>query len=276
MFPQREHGAPPPARPAQKSLEDRLGSQIFNLIGIVALIFGSAWALKLAIENGWIGVIGRVVIGLGAGAGLVLWSELFRRKGLAAFSYSLKAVGTGVLYLSLWAAFQLYHLLPGPVALGAMILVTAWNAFMAFSQDAELLAAYALVGGLLTPLLLSTGGDHETFLFTYLGMIDLAVIALQRTKPWWRLLIPAFLATIVYFIGYYVRFFHSGRIDSWNGQSTETALFGAIFFGLFALVSTRFWTPADPPQTVAAGVIVPCVVSAGERGFSCLRVVFGL
>jgi len=37
---------------------------------------------------------------------LIAWSEQFRRRGYVAFSYSLKAIGSGVLYLSLWAAFS--------------------------------------------------------------------------------------------------------------------------------------------------------------------------
>jgi len=56
--------------------------------------------------------LGRVLIGLVAGAALIAWSERFRNRGYAVFSYSLKAIGSGTLYLSLWAAFSLYQLLP--------------------------------------------------------------------------------------------------------------------------------------------------------------------
>jgi uncharacterized membrane protein len=283
-FPARRDNPPPPANyqqpPPAKSLEDRLGSQVFNLIGIVALIVGAAWALRLAIEEGWIGPAGRVIIGLAAGSGLILWSELFRRKGLAAFSYSLKAVGTGVLYLSLWAGFQRYHLLPASVALALMILVTAWNAFIAFTQDAELLAAYALIGGLLTPLLLSTGGDHETFLFTYVAAIDLGIVALLRWKPWPRLLLPAYAATIAYFIGYYSSYFHTRilehfrpgplppRQNIWDAQSSETALFAIVFSALFALVSTKSWESEE--VTTTPDIIVPVLIPLTNAAFVSL------
>ena len=136
-----------------RSLESRVGSQWFNRIGILAILIGMAWFLKFAIDNEWIGPLGRVVIGLIAGAGLIVWSERFRAKNYIAFSYSLKAVGTGVLYLSLWAAFSLYHLVPAPVAFLGMIAVTAFNGYLAWAQDAELLALYAIVGALGTPLL---------------------------------------------------------------------------------------------------------------------------
>lgn len=225
----RLHPCPPPAPRPSPSLENRLGAQVFNRIGIVAVLFGAALFLKLAIDNHWIGPVGRILIGLIAGAGLVVWSERFRRKGFPAFSYSLKAVGSGVLYLSLWAAFQLYHLLPEEAALGGMILVTAWNAYMAWSQDAELLAAYALAGGLATPLLLSTGGNHEIFLFTYLFAIDVATVVLVRIKPWQRLLLGAFPGTVLYFIGWYSKFYEASAFG-------VTILFVALFFLVFASV----------------------------------------
>lgn len=214
----------------QPSLENRLGAQIFNRIGIVALLFAATLGLKLAIDNQWIGPVGRILIGLTAGAGVIVWSERFRRKGFSVFSYSLKAVGTGVLYLSLWAAFQLYHLLPASMALVGMILVTAWNAYMAWAQDAELLAAYALAGGLATPLLLSTGGDHEIFLFSYLLVIDAATALLLRLKPWMRLLLAAFPATVIYFVGWYSKFYAEPAF-------AVTTIFVGLFFVVFVSVS---------------------------------------
>ena len=197
----------PAALAPKRSLEDRIGGQIFNRIAILALLIGVASFLKLAIDHGWIGPAARVVIGLVAGCALVLWSERFRRNGAPTFSYSLKAVGAGVLYLSLWDAYQVHHLLPAPIALMAMILVTAWNAFMAWRQDAELLAAYALAGAFATPLLLSTGENHELFLFTYIFALDLATLLLVRLKPWPRILVAALTGTVSFYFGWYGRFY---------------------------------------------------------------------
>ncbi len=231
-----------PVKPAQ-SLENRLGSQVFNRIGIVALLFATSWALKLAIEQGWLGPVARILIGLGLGVGLVLWSERFRRKGFPPFSYSLKAVGTGVLYLTLWAAFHLYDLLPASAALGAMILVSAWNAFMAWSQDSELLAAYALTGAFLTPVLLSTGGDHEIFLFTYIAAIDLCTLALVRWKPWPKLLLATLAGTISFYIGWYASFYPQNNTATPHPQPAQpfalTVAFTLLFFVLFLLPSIK-------------------------------------
>jgi uncharacterized membrane protein len=211
----------------ERSLESRIGSQLFNRIGILAILIAAAWFLKLAIDNRWIGPLGRVLIGLLAGAALIAWSERFRSHGYLAFSYSLKAVGSGVLYLSLWAAFSLYHLIGSPVAFGAMILVTAFNAYLAWNQDAELLALYAIVGGFSTPLLIATGENHEIALFSYLLLLDIAVLTLLALKPWSRLLGAALAGTVFFFLEWSFTFYT-------RDQFGTTALFLACFFLLFA------------------------------------------
>ncbi len=234
------------------------------MVGILALICGSAYFLKLAIDHGWVGPAARVIIGLLAGAGLIVWSESFRRKKLPAFSYSLKAVGSAVLYLSLWAAFQLYHLLPGPVALAAMVLVTAWNAWLAVRQDAKLLAGYALAGGLLTPLLLHSGGNHETFLFSYLAAIALGVVYLLRTRTWQWLLVPTFAGVVGYFIAWYSEFFHTRGAEVWNGASSETALFAAFFFVIFALPNVKGWSTLPEPAPGSPAALIPVLLPLAD------------
>src|SRR5512146_268156 len=99
-----------------EGLESKIGKLWLNRIGIVATLIGVSYFIKYAFDNNWIGPSGRIAIGLIAGIAVVLWSERFRQKGFAAFSYSLKAIGIGTLYLSLWGAFQLYHLVPSSVA----------------------------------------------------------------------------------------------------------------------------------------------------------------
>lgn len=210
-----------------RSLESRIGSQWFNRVGILAVLIGMAWFLKLAIDNHWIGPLGRVMIGLIAGAGLIAWSERFRNKGYAAFSYSLKAIGSGTLYLSLWAAFSLYHLVPSGAAFAAMIAVTAFNGYMAWEQDAELLALYAIVGGLSTPVLISTGENHEIALFSYLLLLDIAVLLLVALRPWSRLLFGAFVGTVLFVTAWWFEFYS-------DSQSLRTAFFVACFFLIFA------------------------------------------
>jgi uncharacterized membrane protein len=273
-FARFRQSAPPPPRPAAPSnaeipassnisrelpkatgsLENRIGSQLFSRIGIVALLVATALFLKWAIDNHYIGPLGRVLAGLIAGVAVVVWSERFRRQGFNAFSYSLKAVGSGALYLSLWAAFQLYHLLPAEAALGAMILVTAWNAYMAWSQNSQILAAYALTGGFATPLLLATGGNHEIFLFTYILAIDVAAVVLVRLKSWPRLLFGAFPATVAFFIGWYAKYYGAFNVGEPVGITT---FFIVLFFLVFVLPTIHRAQDGKQTRTPVTEIFLP-------------------
>ena len=222
-------------------LEKKIGQYWLNRIGIVAMLIGVSYFLKYAFDNNWVGAGGRIAIGLLVGIGLILWSESFRKRGYATFSYSLKAVGIGTLYLSLWGAFQIYHLIPAAAAFVAMAIVTASTIALALSQDAELLASFALVGGFSTPILLSTGQNHETVLFSYVALLDLAILTTAIYKPWRRLLWGSFAGTIVLYLGWYSEYYS-------GDQRALTVAFAALFAAIFAVIplaasgarSTRF------------------------------------
>ena len=251
------------------SLESRIGSQWFNRIGILAVMIGMAWFLKFAFDNHWIGPLGRVLIGLAAGAGLIAWSERFRSHGYAAFSYSLKALGSGILYLSLWAAFSYFHLIPSGVAFAAMIAVTAFNGYMAWAQDSELLSLYAILGGFATPLLISTGENHEVALFCYLLLLDIAVLILAMVRPWSRLVFVAFWGSVFFFAAWWSAFYSVS-------QTLPTALFLLAFFLIFAF-APRLVLPGHPESETVAGwdtlalVLLPIAnATLGFLGFFAL------
>jgi len=210
-------------------LEKKIGQFWLNRIGIVAVLVGISYFLKYAFENNWIGPGGRVAIGLLAGIGLVIWSERFRDRGHLAFSYSLKAAGIGTLYLSLWGAFQIYHLIPAAAAFSAMVIVTAATIVLALTQDTELLASFALAGGFATPVLLSTGENHEVVLFSYVILLDLAILAMAIYKPWRRLLWGSFAGTIILYIGWCSDYYS-------KDQRPLTVCFTALFAAIFAAI----------------------------------------
>ena len=211
----------------ESNLESRIGSHWLNRIGIAAVLIGVAYFLKYAFDSGWIGPTGRVAIGVLAGIGVVLWSERFRSRGYRIFSYSLKAVGIGTLYLSLWAAFQVYHLMPSEAVFACMFAVTAATCVMAITQDAEILAVFAIAGGFSTPVLLSTGVNREIALFSYVLLLDAGLLALIIFKPWRRLLWLGFAGTLTLYIAW------SGEFYS-RPQLTPTLIFATLFFGIFS------------------------------------------
>ena len=245
-----------PYAPSDSDLESRIGSHWLNRIGIAALLIGVSYFLKFAFDNNWIGPAGRVAIGLLAGIAMVLWSERFRGKGYKAFSYSLKAVGIGAMYLSLWAAFQVYSLIPSSVAFVMMLAVTAATAAMALAQDAQILAAFALTGGFSTPLLLSTGQNREIALFSYVAILNLATLTLVRFKPWRRLLVMSFAGTLLLYIGWYSSFYTRSQLNLTLG-------FATLFFAIFAIAPLITLQPDGEMALLASIPAVLAFVNAG-------------
>ncbi|HVO81729.1 MAG TPA: DUF2339 domain-containing protein [Terriglobales bacterium] len=251
--PQAEAAAPPLKVPSfatapeheSEEFESKIGKLWLNRIGIFAILIGVSYFIKYAFDNGWIGPTGRVALGILAGIGLVLWSERFRSKGYVVFSYSLKAVGIGTLYLSLWGAFQVYHLVPSGAAFAAMVVVTASTMAMALSSDAEILAAFAMIGGFSTPILLSTGQNHEIVLFSYVGLLDLAILGMVTFKPWRRLLVGSFAGTAILYVGWFADYY---TLE----QRARTVLFAGLFAAIFAAIP----------------LLTPLAKSRWHRGFS--------
>jgi uncharacterized membrane protein len=217
-----------PQAPRIPDLESRIGSQWLNRIGIIAVLFGVAFFLKYAFESELIGPAARVSIGLIAGIGIVIWSEWFRSRGYRVFSFSLKALGLGLLYLSLWAAFQVYSLIPWQLALAGMVTVTVSTTILALRQDAEVLALFALVGGFLTPLLLYTRQNREVEVFAYLLLLDVATLILTVTRAWHRLIVVSVFATMILYFTWYEAFYRSSEL-------AITLVFATAFFIIFAL-----------------------------------------
>jgi len=236
---------PPPQRPptllstpssADAGFEKQIGQYWLNRIGIVAILIGVSYFLKYAFENNWIGPAGRVAIGLLAGIGLLIWSERFRSRGHELFSYSLKAIGIGTLYLSLWGAFQVYHLISPAAAFLAMVIVTGATITLAVTQNSELLATFALAGGFATPVLLSTGENHEVVLFSYIMLLDLAILAMAVVKPWRRLLWGSAAGTLILYVGWFSDYYS-------QDERPLTVFFAALFAAIFAAIPLL--TPHD-------------------------------
>ncbi len=252
-------------RAESETLESRIGSRWLNRIGIVAVLVGVSYFLKYAFENDWIGPSMQVLIGMAAGIAVAAWSERFRRHGFAGFSYSLKAVGAGALYLSLWASFALYSLVPAAVAFCGMVVVTAAIATLALFESAEVLAALALVGGFLTPVLVSTGQNQEVALLSYLLLLDAAALLLQRHRSWPRILFGSFIGTELLFVFWYAKFYS-------NDQFAITVSFLSAFFGLFAaapLVANLFPQIRGDATPLRTGVVLPVL-----NGFAFFCVVY--
>lgn len=230
--------APKPRKPMRAAwrdidFESLIGGRWLNRIGILTLLIAAAFFLRYAFENEWIGPTGRVLIGLVSGLALAGYGEGLAKRKMRYFAEGMTALGAGVVYLSGYAAWDFYALVPQPTAFAFLAFVTAAVIGQSVRRDSQRLAALALAGGYLTPALLSTGTDAQVVLFSYLALLSASLLALALLRGF-RVLAPAALiATAVYFIAWYVEFYEGDRLLS-------TALFGTLFYAIyFALPLAR-------------------------------------
>ena len=122
-------------------------------IGVLALVIGIGFFLKLAFDNQWIGETGRVVLGLVGGLALLGAGEFWRSR-YPVWALPLTGGGLAILYLAIFAAFSLYGLIPAMWALGFFFLVTLTAAGLALRYESLSIAVLGILGGFATPLLL--------------------------------------------------------------------------------------------------------------------------
>ncbi|MHC5033892.1 MAG: DUF2339 domain-containing protein [Planctomycetota bacterium] len=188
-------------------LEEALGRRWMTWAGVVALFLAAGFFVKYAFDAGWVGPAARVILGIVAGIALLTVGEIAVRRRMAALGQGLMGGGLAILYVSLFASFSLYHLVPQPIAFGAMVLVTIAGMLLAVSHDALPVSFVALLGGVLTPVLLSTGTDRRDTLFSYLLVLDLGVLGIALFRRWRYLDLLAFVGTAVLFAGWFLKFY---------------------------------------------------------------------
>lgn len=175
--------APAAPRPPDPEREALLAGTWLARVGVAAVLMGAAFAFKYAVDRGLIGPAGRVALGVAAGLGFVVWGERAHHRGWPRFAQAVTGGGVGLLYLSVWAAFGLYHLIPPVAAFAFLALVVAGGAVLALRQGSEALAMVALLGAFLNPYL--TGIDRLPGpLFAYVLLVDLGVVALVLVRGW--------------------------------------------------------------------------------------------
>lgn len=218
------------AKRSRRDLETLIGGSWFNWLGIIAVTLGIGFFLKYAFENDWIGASARVLLGGAAGCGVLALAERLRARGYRSYAHVLTGGGVLILYLSVYAACAFYKLVGVAPAFALMCVVTTTAVLLAVRHDARSIAVLGLIGGFMTPALLSTHVDRQIALFTYVAFLDAGVLALAYFKRWHVLNHLAFIATVVTFAGWAAFYY-----ETW--KTWRTVFFLTLFFAIFSALA---------------------------------------
>ncbi len=234
----RPHATTKPATPDWSARLVQTISRFFTegnpavKIGLVLLFFGVAFLLRYASEHVSVSLtvrLGAIAAGGAALLGLGLW--FVPRKRL--YGLLLQGGGLGILYMSAFAAFRLYQLLPASVAFILLALLAVLSAYLALRQDARMLASFGLSGGFLAPVLASTGEGSHIQLFSYYALLNIGLAVIAWQKNWRELNLLGFTFTFIIGVIWGVNQYQPGQFNS-------VEPFLLLFFLLYVAIAVRF------------------------------------
>lgn len=206
--------APPspaiPPRMQAERIESIIGRRWLGWVSVGLILFATAFFLKYAFDNRWIGELGRVTIGVAAGITLIAAGFRYHQRKWRVFSQILTGGGVVLLYLSAYASFGYYHLATQKAAFVYMAILIVEAAGLALLYEAPAIAVMALIGGFLTPVLLRSDRDQYRSFFSYIAGLDIGTLALL--KHWWGLSSLTFAGTHLLFWLWYVDNYHPRKL----------------------------------------------------------------
>jgi uncharacterized membrane protein len=244
----RQEAAPPPV-PERAPLESTIGLNWINRIAVVTLLFGAAFLFKYGVDNEWFGPGVRVALGIAAAIISLLTGDRLWRRGQTIFAQGIIGLGLALLYLSMYAAAVLYHLVPQSLAFMAMCAVTAGAAGLALLYSSQAVAVIALIGGYLTPPALSTGEDHPWILLGYIFLLNLGALLVARKRRWEALEPIAGIATILLYAGWFA---------AWFGDANRpvATVFAFAFYAQFSVATlSGLWAVFQLGASIALALI---------------------
>ena len=185
-LPQPVPSPPSPSRPRAEGwsrFEERAGRRWLVWVGVLLLFLSAGFFVKLAIDNRWIGPGGQILIAVLFGVGLAVAGNLLVRQ-MPAFGQGLVGGGMAVLYAAVWAAYGYYGLIGTGAAFVCLVAVTGAGMALALLRDAPPISALALLGGILTPIVVSLGALPRETLFGYLLMLDVGALSVGVLRRW--------------------------------------------------------------------------------------------
>jgi len=154
-------------------------------VGVVISFIGVAFLLKYAIDRELVVISLQLRLWLVAVAGLAMvltgWRLRVRRR---VYALSLQGGGVGILFLTVFAALQIWQLLPETLSFMILVALTICTGALAVMQNARSLAVLAVIGGFLAPILTSTEPGNHVILFSYYLVLNAAILGIAWFRAW--------------------------------------------------------------------------------------------
>nr|WP_312522353.1 DUF2339 domain-containing protein [Moraxella sp. CTOTU47724] len=214
------------------------GENLVVRVGALVLLVGVVLLLKLASQ--YIEVSMPVRMALVALGGLVITAVGYRTTAKKrSYGLTLQGVGFAVIYLTVFASFKLYGLLPSTLTFGVLALLAGLTVMFSVWQNALPLAVLAFGGAFFAPILVSRPDGSVVMLFSYYLLLNIAVAVIAHYRTW-KLLNALSLA--VTFGLAYVWGFRAFSANSAGWLSLRWQLLGLLVghMALYLFIAVRY------------------------------------
>jgi uncharacterized membrane protein len=184
---------------ARVNWEQFMGAKLFAWLGGLAGLLAVGFFVKYSFDHDLIPPEVRVAIGFLFALGLVVGGLKIDRTRYAVTAQTLIATGLVSLYTVTFACRSVYHFAffgVMPTFL-LMALITGTAFLLAVRLEAQVVAVLGILGGFLTPILVSSGQDNPLGLFGYIALLDVGLVAVALHRRWHYLVPLGAVGTIL-------------------------------------------------------------------------------
>jgi hypothetical protein len=199
---------------SDNDFEIMVGQKWMLIIGIITIVFGVGYFLKYSFERELIGPAGQVALAYLLGFAFLATGNFFHQKsGFGVFGLYMTGGAIAVFYFAAYAAFQLYK----PPVVGQefsffiMVLITVLACTLSLRYDVKWLAVLAIIGGFLTPVLVSSGRDSFYSLMFYMTLLNCGVFFVSFKKNWNLLITLGFMGTYILYSGWHSKYYQDEK-----------------------------------------------------------------
>ena len=170
----------------------------FVKIGILILFIGFAMLFKEAYTQGLISQYYPIeyrIISVAIFCIIVLYFSYKLINKNKTFALLLQAGSIGILYLTTFITFNMYHLISSYVAFSIFIVLLVFSTYMSLILNSKNLIIFSLIGGFIAPILSSTGSNNYISLFSFYALLNTAIFFISRIRSWRELNLIGFTFT---------------------------------------------------------------------------------
>ncbi len=223
--------------------------------GILLLIIGFGWFATYAFAHNWIGPMGRITLGIVAGA-LFLALGNWRIKNFLHQGGAFLVLGSTVILLTTFAAREVYDFFTPITALAIMFMSTAFVAFVSVRHNNRALALTSLVLAGIAPFLTNSPTNDYVLIFTYLFVVVVGAIWITILTNRRELTTAALILFVLYSLPHLA--------GSTMADKGTLLIFAYAFASLFFITNISSLIKSKTEE------IFPDIITAGGNGLILL------